>query len=103
MGFQKGQSGNIAGRPKGSKTLFSRIELELAIQDIEKEKKISLYKHLVRRAYENDAVLMSLVKKLLPDAQLVEEKEDWVKEELVFDFDSKSIPNRAEELKKYIY
>jgi len=54
------------GRPKGSKNKLT-LDLQKAIREVEKEKDKSLFKHFVERAYRNDAVLVALVKKLLPD------------------------------------
>ena len=42
-------------------------DLNRAIKKVEKEKRMSIYEHFLNRAYENDAVLMSLLKKKLPD------------------------------------
>lgn len=68
--FQKGQSGNPKGRPK--KGLAAMDDLDRAIRKVEKEKRITLMEHFVTRAFENDAVLMSLLKKKLPDLKQAE-------------------------------
>ena len=59
----KGVSGNPNGRPRAP-------EIELfreALAQVEKENKISLLVHAVRRAYLEDTVLIALLKKILPD------------------------------------
>lgn len=67
-----GQSGNPDGRPENTLTLQ---ELATAIREVEKEavekgkkdKRGSLIKHFVRRAYINDTLLLGLFKKFIPD------------------------------------
>ena len=61
--WRKGQSGNPNGRPKKPEI----DALRTAITAVEKENKITLLEHFVRRAYENDSVLVALCKKFLPD------------------------------------
>ncbi len=60
----KGQSGNPKGRPK-------RPELEELRKALDEAKKKhgnkSLLEHFAERAYENDAVLIALAKKVIPD------------------------------------
>lgn len=63
--FKKGVSGNPGGRPKGTVSLTT--ELIHAVELVEKEKKISVFKHFVLRALENDQVLIALIKKFVPD------------------------------------
>lgn len=61
--WKKGQSGNPNGKPK-------RPEIEAvreALMEVEYEKKISLWKHLVKQAYEDNTVLIALARKFLPD------------------------------------
>jgi len=86
MRYKKGQSGNLKGRPKGSKTKFSLAELKQAIGEVEKKQRLCFFEHVVIRAYKSDRVLVSLLRKLIPDAQ--DEKssfdEDWINEELEF-------------------
>ena len=63
--WKKGVSGNPKGRPK--KGLTEGDMLLAAIDKMEKFKRLSILEHLVDRAYENDAVLIALLKKLVPD------------------------------------
>jgi hypothetical protein len=74
MVFKKGESGNIKGRPKGSKNKMSGKLLEdflTTIKDVEEDEKISqgrtFFKHIISRAYKNDSVAISILRKLIPD------------------------------------
>ena len=66
--WQKGQSGNPKGRPKKGMV----YELEKAIKKVEKEKGEKLLVHAVRQAFEDNSVLVSILKKILPDLRQVE-------------------------------
>ena len=86
MTFVKGKSGNPKGRPKLGST--SKEALERAIKKVEKSKHRNLLNHFVRMAFENDAVLITLIKKFIPDMQHVQADVDikeiiikWAKEE----------------------
>jgi AAA+ ATPase superfamily predicted ATPase len=72
MVFKSGKdwNGNKNGRPV-------RPEIELlrdAMNEVEEEKKVSLIKHAVRRAYDSDPVLIGMLKKVLPDLAKIEDK-----------------------------
>ena len=70
MPFKKGQSGNLKGRPKGTddkRRRFQLTHLMDAIESVEKERGVDFYNHVVTRAYENDKVLVAVLKKLIPD------------------------------------
>lgn len=102
MKFQKGQSGNSNGRPKGSKTKFSLEDLKVAIGKIEAEKKIPFLEHVVKRAYESDQVLIAVVKKLIPDAQWIQPgmDEDFLNTKLRLIPDLS--PEQIESFQKYL-
>ena len=65
MGMPKGRTGNPHGRPPAGRAFIDQLNKALA--KVEKEKKISLIEHAVRRAYVDDIVLNALLKKILPD------------------------------------
>jgi hypothetical protein len=67
--FKKGKSGNPNGRPKGSGAIK---ELNEIIKTVEKRKQKKLFTHFVNRAYQEDKVLVALMKKLVPDLRSVD-------------------------------
>lgn len=59
----KGKSGNPKGAPR-------RPEIDLireAIAETEREKKKSLWKHLIEKCYTDENVLIAVAKKFMPD------------------------------------
>jgi len=68
MPFVKGQSGNPKGRPK-KPTIEA---LEKAIKKVERKKKKKLMEHFVEQAFDDNGVLVALLKKMLPDLKQVE-------------------------------
>jgi hypothetical protein len=67
-GFVKGVVTNPRGRPH-----VPEVEkLRQAIREVEVEKKISLYKYVVERALINDNVLMTILRKFIPDMTKME-------------------------------
>jgi len=81
-GFEKGQIANPKGRPRGSKntmTIAIFDEVLKTMEEVEKNKTISkgksIIKHFIERAYKNDTVLCSFMKKIIPDK--VYHKEDF--------------------------
>jgi wyosine [tRNA(Phe)-imidazoG37] synthetase (radical SAM superfamily) len=83
MRWQKGQSGNPSGRPRGLKSKYSR-ELEAAIENVEKSKDQKLLVRAVEMAYEDSRMMIAILKKILPDTRYVEADvrsghDDWVK------------------------
>ena len=86
MTFKKGKSGNPKGRPKLGNT--TKEALENAIKKVQKKKRVRLLDHFVERALNNDAVLITLIKKFIPDMQHVQADVDikeiiikWAKQE----------------------
>jgi len=59
--FKKGEVSNAKGRPPEN-----RIFLK-ALHEVEKEKKKTLYKHAIEKAYTSDLILKCLLDKMLPD------------------------------------
>ena len=66
--WKPGQSGNPLGRPKNS----AKDELERSIRRVQERKNKKLLDHFVERAYEDNTVLIAVIKKLVPDIKLVE-------------------------------
>ncbi len=68
MPFQKGQSGNIQGRPKNA----AMDDYNVALKTVEDEEKMSLLEKFIRAAYKDNTVLIAAVKKLLPDLKQID-------------------------------
>lgn len=67
--WKPGQCPNPRGRPKGTKERDYMLEAKL---EVEKEKKKSIYRHAFERAFEDDRVLIAMLKKLVPDMAYIE-------------------------------
>jgi len=76
--WKPGESGNPRGRPKKS---ISEM-LEKAIKKVQKDKDCTLLEHFVRRAYEDDRVLIAVMKKIIPDLKVLDVKEEFNPENL---------------------
>jgi len=67
--FLKGQSGNPAGRPPGSSFME---EFKAALAETETAAGRTLLSHLVETAFEDNAVLIATVSKMLPTMRQLE-------------------------------
>lgn len=67
-----GECANLNGRPKGSKNRYSIAELWNAIKVVEKKKRKPLLQHYAEQAYAEPMILVSIMKKLLPDLKGIE-------------------------------
>ena len=84
MTFQKGnQFGNRKGRPKGSRNKLNKSMLDklIEIADKVKDNKTvsqgkSLLEHFVERAYRNDQVLVTYLKKIIADRNYLTESKE---------------------------
>ena len=63
--WEKGKSGNPAGRPKKGKTHLEA--LEKAIRDHENKTGQNLWEHFVKQAFVDNKVMIALGKKLVAD------------------------------------
>jgi hypothetical protein len=72
MAKHRFQKGNKYG--KGRPRVPEIEELRKALEKAKKEKNCGFLEHLVKRAYENDAVAIAVAKKILPDLAAVQGK-----------------------------
>ncbi len=70
MVWKPGESGNPAGRGKGVKSELEK--LREAVKQVEEKKGIRLYEHFVKKAFEDNSVLIALCKKLVPDLKQID-------------------------------
>lgn len=90
--FVKGVCANPKGRPKGSKAKFTLLALTEAIKRAEVKDGFNLFDYFIERARENDAVLLALLKKFIPDAETVEELEEKLVDQT---FEFENMPKRV--------
>ena len=73
-----GQAGNpnwkkvVSGNPSGRSKKQLKAKLEQAIKEVEGDQETTLFRHLVKRAFESDVVLIALCRKLLPEMRATE-------------------------------
>jgi len=67
--FLPGHCANPLGRPKLQQTRLE--QLLRSISRVETKRGRSLLDHYVQRAFENDAILINVMKKLLPDLKAI--------------------------------
>lgn len=86
MAFKKGQSGNLNGRPKGSKNTFTIDSFRQAIRNVEEKDQVNILEHFIRRALASDTVLIALMNKVMHNHVVMEteiididftSKNDW--------------------------
>jgi len=104
--FRKGQSGNPAGRPRGSKNLATLFETELgeriAVSENGRRKRITkqqaMVKHVVNKALSGDSRLLQL---LLAEIRLIENRpESTANGEILEAADLKVIRSFQERLRR---
>ena len=83
MVFKKGEVTNPKGRPKGAKGKLNKSMLDKLIEiagKVEENKTVSqgksLLEHFVERAYRNDQVLVTYLKKIIADRNYLTESKE---------------------------
>lgn len=71
--FIKGSPGANAGTKKSRRNRLTMKDLLIALEHVEAKMNLSILEHFVRRAYEDNPVLIALMKKLLPDLKSIEQ------------------------------
>jgi len=73
MAWQKGECGNLKGRPVGSANRFSLYDLHKALDRAKNNHGgVSLLDHLCNIAYVDNTVAIAILKKMLPDLKRTE-------------------------------
>lgn len=68
--WKKGESGNPNGRPPTGQAELE--QLRAAIKKVSKKEEKSLFEHFIQRAYDNDGVLIAVMKKIIADMKHIE-------------------------------
>ena len=70
MPWEKGQSGNPRGRQKGIRSEAEK--LRQAMRKVENERDVDFYQHFCERAFEDNQILVALMKKFVPDMKQID-------------------------------
>src|SRR5512146_567577 len=78
MPWQKGQSGNPAGKQKSDARVLLEKAIRRAERDLSKQtgKSMRFWDHVVKQALVDNTVLVAVLRQLLPDLKSVEGKLD---------------------------
>lgn len=107
--WKPGESGNPSGKKEGTLNHETRLEtisddIQASINRIEKKRNESLLDHFVERAFNNDGVLVAVMKKIMPD--LIKKEGGEAKETSIFYisvpsiYDPNNLPPKMAELVK---
>lgn len=76
MAWKPGESGNPDGRPKGARNRVTQDEFIAALRKVERRRRINLLERYFERALKSDTVLVSVMKKIIPDLKALDMRLD---------------------------